>query len=279
MTRALGIDVSLWNDNNSTPQMVDFGMARAASARFVFIKASQSVYADPDLLYNWVSARIAGLLRGAYHFLTWDVSGKRQAQYCWSLLRNDAGELPITCDFERWMKPPANAAAILLSFLDEIERLSGRVPMIYTGYYIWREYGTRDTKWKRYPLWLGNYNKEEDVLIPAPWNDWKFWQFTERGPGKVFGCESASVDMNWFAGNEQELKVFSVSGEGGSITPGLREVMITATAGLRVRAEPNLGSAILRVLVYKSRVRVVDVPGIWLKLADEDGYIYAGWTR
>jgi GH25 family lysozyme M1 (1,4-beta-N-acetylmuramidase) len=35
-----GIDVSRWQDDNNTPQQIDFRKAYAAGARFVFIKAS-----------------------------------------------------------------------------------------------------------------------------------------------------------------------------------------------------------------------------------------------
>ncbi len=62
--KALGIDVSLWQDNNSTPQMVDFAKAKSAGASFVFIKASQGLYLDPDFVMNWQNAGTAGILRG-----------------------------------------------------------------------------------------------------------------------------------------------------------------------------------------------------------------------
>ena len=63
--RTLGIDVSKWQDDNSTPQRMDFKKAYDAGARFVFIKASQACWMDEDMLYNWKSAQDAGLLRSA----------------------------------------------------------------------------------------------------------------------------------------------------------------------------------------------------------------------
>ena len=65
-----GNDISLWQDDNSTPQRVNFEQMRKRS-RFVFIKASQSTYIDPDYIYNWDNAIRAGMPRAAYHFLTW----------------------------------------------------------------------------------------------------------------------------------------------------------------------------------------------------------------
>ena len=109
MNRVYGIDVSRWQDNNSTAQQMDFTKAYAQGARFVFIKGSQANWADEDILYNWKTAKAAGLLRGAYHFLTWDIEPRKQAQYAWSIIQNDPGELPPVVDFEWWGTVPSNA--------------------------------------------------------------------------------------------------------------------------------------------------------------------------
>ena len=36
-----GIDISVWQDDNSTSQKMDFHKAKTAGARFVFIKISE----------------------------------------------------------------------------------------------------------------------------------------------------------------------------------------------------------------------------------------------
>ena len=58
-----GIDVSHWQDDNSTPQQVNFKKAKAAGAEFVFIKASERLYVDADYTWTWDAAAAAGLLR------------------------------------------------------------------------------------------------------------------------------------------------------------------------------------------------------------------------
>ena len=60
--KALGIDVSFWQDNNTTPQQVNWRKAKAAGAVFAFIKASQAAYTDEDFEYNWKEAKAAGIL-------------------------------------------------------------------------------------------------------------------------------------------------------------------------------------------------------------------------
>jgi GH25 family lysozyme M1 (1,4-beta-N-acetylmuramidase) len=47
-----GIDVSVWQDDNSTSQKMDFNKAKTAGARFVFIKVSERGGVDQDFLDN-----------------------------------------------------------------------------------------------------------------------------------------------------------------------------------------------------------------------------------
>ena len=215
MAYTLGIDVSRWQDNNSTAQQMDFTKSVAMGTKFVFIKSSQRLWTDEDILYNWKTAKAAGLLRGAYHFLDWDVSPKDQAQYAWSVIQNDPGELPPVIDFEYWNPPPANAYDMLWNYVIEMERLSGKKPIIYTGAFFWESYGTQADVWKNYPLWIASYSTQEYMEYNldrlTPWNKWHFWQYTSKGDGIAFGAESLNLDMNYFNGTLDELKVFSGS--------------------------------------------------------------------
>src|SRR3972149_1412778 len=86
-----GIDISKWQDDNSTPQMMDFGKAYAAGARFVFIKASQATWLDQDFVLNWANAKRAGLLRGAYHYMDWTKPALDQARLFAGVLAGDGG--------------------------------------------------------------------------------------------------------------------------------------------------------------------------------------------
>lgn len=213
MTQTLGIDVSRWNDNNSTAQQMNFDKSVDQGAKFVFIKSSQALWADEDILYNWKSAKRAGLLRGAYHFLDWVADPKKQAQYAWSIIQSDPGELPPVIDFEYWNPPPANAFDKLWNYVVEMERLSGKKPIIYTGAFFWQTYGTQADVWKNYPLWIASYTSqgymESNVVKLTPWDTWTFWQYTSKGNGPLFGAESLNIDLNVFPGTFDELKVFA----------------------------------------------------------------------
>jgi lysozyme len=216
MTRLLGIDVSVWQDDNSTAQMMNFAKAKQAGANFVFIKASERGGVDPDFINNWKNAKAAGLPRGAYHFLRWDLSGLMQARIFCSILDKDIGELPPVADFEAPIKNniyPSNA--ILAEFLETVEDITGKVPMIYTSPGFWNSYGKDkntgkfDAKWTYYPLWIAHYTSAQNPILPEPWKsagkDWLFWQYGVKDTGYQFGAESKQLDMDWFNGDEFDL--------------------------------------------------------------------------
>jgi lysozyme len=215
-----GIDVSHWQDDNSTPQKMNFTLAAEMGAKFVFIKASERGGIDNDFVYNWHSAKDAGLLRGAYHFLRWDLSGVMQARIFCELLKDDPGELPPVADFEAPAKNgqyPSNA--LLAQFLDQVETTLGKKPMIYTSPGYWntngkiKGTGSFDPKWAYYPLWIAHYTTADQPMQIQPWkgNDkpWTFWQYTSTGNGPAFGAESKGLDLNWFNGDMQDLLKFA----------------------------------------------------------------------
>jgi lysozyme len=204
MTRAHGADFSVWQDDKTTPQKVDFKKAKAAGLDFVFIKASQAAWADPDIVYNWQAAKDAGLLRGAYHFLVWNVDPVRQADFFCGLLHQCPPEIGYVCDFEWWQTTPTNALDICRRFVERVEANTGKPPFIYTAPGFWNQYGSKDEKWARYPLWVAHWQVTKPI-VPAPWKDWAFWQYTAKGEGKKYGAESNDLDLNWYNGTVAQL--------------------------------------------------------------------------
>lgn len=219
-----GIDVSHWQNDKSTPQKMDFKKAVAAGAKFVFIKVSERGHIDRDFEYNWIAAKTAGLLRGGYHFLRWTLSGLTQARIFCDIMKEDPGELPSVADFEAPNYGdiyPSNS--LLDQFLVEVESLTNRIPMIYTSPGFWNTNGKIkgtskfDAKWAYYPLWVAHYTKAESPIIPKPWTDWTFWQYTSNGNGLEFGAESKSIDLNWF--NGELIDLYSLAGQGETDPP------------------------------------------------------------
>lgn len=201
MTRALGCDVSRWNG------AVNFNTMKSAGASFVICKAGQRNFQDEKFSTYWPDAKAAGLLRGAYWFYDWAAGDIAQAQLFCNILGGDWGELPMVLDYEM---APTNmtqneAQGHAWNFLQEVERISGKVPMIYTGYYFWISWGSTSSGWLKYPFWLAWYANESIIKVPQPWSHWDFWQYSSNGPGPTYGAQGLSMDMNYFNGTVEEL--------------------------------------------------------------------------
>jgi lysozyme len=210
----LGIDISKWDGN------WDASKAKQAGATFVYIKASQATYTDPQFLVNWQKAKDAGLLRGAYHYLDYTMPGIDQANYFADLLKNDPGELTPVIDYElrRTDNNPSAALGFLRDCLDQMIKRSElyldatvKRPMIYTSPGFWVEYGdqTKSEYWIQFPLWNAHWTTSNTPLVPLPWTMWQFWQFSSKGPGEAFGSEDLVMDMNRFNGTLNELMEFA----------------------------------------------------------------------
>jgi lysozyme len=216
--RALGLDISVWQDNNSTPQMVDFNKAKSAGASFVFMKASQGVYLDPDFVMNWQNAGNAGILRSVYHYLDfkhkpsnktanqWAID---QAVFYWGIVKNLKNNLPPVCDYEdAGGLPAATVRQAFKNFLESFYTLSGVRCIVYTGSGFWTAYGSTDQYWLQYPVWWAQYyyqNMPENPKLAKPFTKWLFWQFSDKGDGTKYGCESKQVDVNYYNGTVAQL--------------------------------------------------------------------------
>ena len=220
MATVPGIDVSYWNAG------IDWPKVRAAGQRFVFAKATEGgSYADPTFDDNWLGAKRAGLLRGAYHFFRANIDPKRQAtkfiDYVKSM--NDDGELPAVLDLETHdAQTKDKIIERARVWLDAVEAAFGRKPIIYSGQYFLQDYfsepGGGPPAWvKDYPLWLAQYPIQYidgmQPALPRGWFNWTFWQYSDRGT--VNGI-NAKVDLNLFNGTLEELYRLANMDTGGA---------------------------------------------------------------
>ena len=209
-SRVHGWDISHWAGG-----VVDFQKARdVAKAAFVFIKATNGINEVNWFRENWEASK-GYMLRGAYHWLypSWVTSANGQARKLHALLTEvgDFGELPIVVDFEKTYhnyEPAFPTVSDLWGFVATWEDMTGKKPIIYTGPSFWQTYGGLATTWKEYPLWIANYERETPT-VPAPWTEYTFWQFSEKGFGENYGVDKyqkRAVDLNYFGGTAQEFQ-------------------------------------------------------------------------
>jgi lysozyme len=280
----LGTDISRWDNDISTPQSIDFPKMLSAGARFTFIKVSQATWLDRDYTINWQNAKNAGIPRGGFHFLDWAIKPETQADFFSGVLANDPGELQPVVDFENYGAVPSNAQAILWAFLQRLEANMGVIPMIYTGYYFWKEKGTLSLGWAKYPLWIAAYANKP--MIPAPWTDYKYWQYSETGDGKKFGGEALGMDMDWYNGTQSDFdKEYGLnSGSAVQIDPSPTQHIFRTVMSMTVRNGPGVNYEEVGNIPAGSVVvpiETISYPETWFKLAakrfvcgNKNGIIY-----
>lgn len=197
-----GIDVSHWDGT------IDWGKVAADNVAFTFIKATQgTTFVDPEFATNWAGARDAGVIRGAYHFFEPAVDAVAQADFFVQTAGvPEAGDFPLTIDLEKTDgATDAAIAAGALAFLQRLETLTGRVPIIYTSARVFdTELGT-PAGFSKYPLWDANYTTLCPNISQPTWETWTFWQDTDKAmiDGIGVGC-----DQNHFNGTMAELVAF-----------------------------------------------------------------------
>lgn len=197
----LGLDVSAWNPGT------DWSTARSAGARFAYIKATEGTsYVSGEFKNDWPKTREAGVLRGAYHFFRPKADPTLQAQLFMKIAGvPDSDDLPPMFDWEVTDGvSPATQAARALTWLELVERASGKTPIIYTGPSFWSGLGN-PSAFARFPLFIAHYGVA-CPRIPATWGRWTFWQ---RGVEPFPGAGSSKVDVDLFNGNVSDLLAFA----------------------------------------------------------------------
>ncbi|AWB44104.1 1,4-beta-N-acetylmuramidase [Paenibacillus sp. CAA11] len=199
---AQGIDVSHHNG------VIDWQQVAADGRSFVFIKASQGkTFRDSQFAANVQGAKDAGLLVGVYHFLdaTTTQDAKLQAANFAQAIEEAGGisqlDLPPVMDYEDnpGKLTAAQIRSVAHAFLDEVERLTGCQPMIYTG----NAFGANfDTTFSGYKIWMARYSSQEPKPVAA-WDRWDIWQYSSSG--SVPGI-TGSVDLNVYQGTLEELR-------------------------------------------------------------------------
>lgn len=204
-----GIDISAWQPR------VDFAQVASAGYRFAWIKTSEGLtYLSPTLGAQWEGAGKAGLLRGAYHFFHPLLDPIAQAERFARIVQSlGLGELPPALDFEAFKgtkgAKPDQLVAAALACLDELERLVGVVPLLYTGPSFWKYHlapSSRALELTRWPLWEASYGA---APRPMPWPEtawgtrYTIWQ--QSGSGRVPGV-AGNCDLNVFPGTIGQLR-------------------------------------------------------------------------
>lgn len=201
-----GLDVSEYQGQ------IDWQAVADAGKSFAFIRTGDGTYRDKMFNTNWLGAKNAGLVVGAYHFLRPGVDGAEQADICVQMAGTGGGQLPITIDVET-PSDPDSLASLVLAFANEVVAQTGRSPIIYTAPGFWGSNVSPTGLEQSCPLWVANWGVSSPNL-PSGWGAWKFWQYTSTGtcPGI-----SGNADLDRFSGSLSALRSMAGGANAGTM--------------------------------------------------------------
>lgn len=174
---ARGPDVASYQGN------VDWVRVARSGCSFGFTKATEGTnYINPTLAGNWIGMRLAGLVRGTYHFARPDLnSPEAEVSFFLSSLRgaggwnaNDMLALDIedgSGDLHDWV----------LRWLQACEAQAGMKALVYTGAWFAYPHNTYglDIAQASAGCWLAAYTQTQPLNLPG-WSYNMFWQFSDR---------------------------------------------------------------------------------------------------
>lgn len=187
-----GVDVSIYQGT------VDWAKAHAAGVEFGIARVSDGT-GNPDTQFdaNWKNLKKEGLVRGLYQFYRPNEDAVKQADLMLSMLKTagglETGDLPPIMDIEvTGGLSPSQIQASMKTWLDYVEKQTGRKPMIYTAAFMSSNVGTGFSK---YPLWVANYGPTCPTM-PSGWSDWVFWQYSDNAMYNGIGGGADGDEFN-----------------------------------------------------------------------------------
>ncbi len=226
---------------------------------FAFIRATDPNHpsklrhgVDETFHTNWQEAREAGVIRGPYHFFRPGKDVAAQVDLFVSTVGSlEADDLPPVLDLEQ-TGHQANEVIVerAQEWLQAVEKHFGRKPVIYVSPSFWDEHmlgpqhpvshhrrhhhspgplpgnsspannRVSQDVFSQYPLWIASY-RSHPHLPQHTWQDWTFWQFTERGNVRGIGSvhRPVRVDCDVFHGTVEQLKEFIKQAASGGSGP------------------------------------------------------------
>jgi len=207
-----GTDVSSYNDP------INWATVAGSGVKFAYIKATEATYyTNPYYASDVSAAKANGLYVGAYSFARPDYPNPAtQADFLLKVAnyRPDGRTLPPFVDLEYgsavgqpncYGLSPNQMSAWIRDFVNEFQRITGRLPMIYTGTYWWNQCTGYDTSFGNLPLDIANYSSSSPTL-PAGWRTYTVWQYTDNSgiPGAA-----SNIDGDVFNGSLADLAAFA----------------------------------------------------------------------
>ena len=186
--------------SSNNPHPIDWPTLAASGQTFVIIKAGgdqtgSDTYRNPYFPDDYQQARAAGLVVGAYH---WVSNADPTPTVAAVKALWQPGDLPVALDFEQ--------AGITHQRLHQVRaayRVVGLATMTYTYPAFWTQMGDPScTECAADPLWYAAYQLKQPSA-PAPWRNVTFWQYAGTSV-ELPGIRGLN-DMSRFIGTDQQF--------------------------------------------------------------------------
>ena len=216
----LGVDVSKWQGEMS------WEVTAAAGAQFAFVRAGSInnvtgvCYTDYQFVRN-ASFAPEHMPVGYYWYFRPQFDPVKQADYFCDLIENEDQLLQPVLDAEYDAGlSDVKVTAAMAAFIAQVYARRKVWTIIYSRAEWLNVHTNAHPLFDECDLWIARYNRYikhpwEDavkypILKPQDWDDWTFWQFSAdgNGRGKEFGGGAASIDLNYFNGDEAEFNEY-----------------------------------------------------------------------
>jgi len=168
---------------------------------FAAAKVIEGTAEDPDFAHNWAGMAEIGIYRFAYAFAHPSLNVYDQVDALASVVTanglktgdNILLDMEVTDGLD-----PAEVSAFGQEYCEQVNiKLPHHRCVVYT-YPFFAELGNC-AGMNRWWLWIANYGVPQP-FVPAPWQTWVFWQYTNQGPG--------NIDHDRFYGTPEQLQTF-----------------------------------------------------------------------
>ena len=186
-----GVDISNWQPN------VNYRALKNAGVEIVIMKASESnYYKDKYLEQHYKGCKALGIKVGFYHFFRCDKNATEQARFFVNCISGKSFDVKLVLDIETDEgQNKSTITAMAREFLEEVKRLTGTEPMIYTFTSFANSY--LDSSLACYPKWIAHYSPQNpNSCSLCDSNGWDGFQFASDG--YIEGSGYPNLDINEF---------------------------------------------------------------------------------
>lgn len=195
-----GIDVSHHNPILNWNALLDQNIT------FAYIKSTEGPsHEDRNYIYNYDLARKTNIKVGTYHFYTFALSGKEQAQHFLKIAKFNTGDLLPAIDVEHSPSNTYNKDKEYIKLVvQELEVMENELyehfgihPIIYTNKDCYKLYIKGN--FPKNPIWMCDLHNEPSDDV----KNWRIWQFSHKG--ELPGVDG-SIDLNYYRYSFEEFK-------------------------------------------------------------------------